>query len=81
MLFMLVTLAVFQPLRLSEARSEQSLNMLPMLVQLSVLTLLRSMLVQFVKFMNSIEQLPVKRTSLVAVTLVTAEACTSVPHL
>ena len=46
-----------------------------------VLTLLRSMLSQVLKLLNKLEQSPVKLTSLVALTLLTAEAVTSSPHL
>ena len=78
---MLVTLPVFQFERSSDSSAIQPRNILFMLVQSSVLTWLRSMLVQLEKFLNICEQSPVKLTSLVAVTLRTASAGTSAPHL
>ena len=80
-LLMLVTLEVFQLEMFSEERFEQFSNILLILVALLVLTLFKSMLVQLVKSLNSSEQSPVKLTWLVAVTLVTAVAGTSSPHL
>ena len=78
---MSVTAAVFQLDRSSEVNAEQIMNIQFMLVTLSVLTLLKSMLVQLVKPLNRSEQSPVNLTSLVAVTLVTSALRTSLPHL
>ena len=78
---MLVTLPVSQFEMLSEVRRIQMLNILVILVTLLVFTLSKSMLVQLLKPLNSCEQSPVKLTWLVAVTLVTASAGTSLPHL
>ena len=79
-LFITVTLAVFHPERSSEVKLSQLWNIKLMLVTSLVLTLLKSMLWQL-KLLNKLEQSPVNFTSSVAVTLVTADGMTSLPHL
>ena len=81
MLTMLVTLAVFQVVRSIDGRFWQNWNILFAFVIPLVLTLVRSMLVHCLKFLNSSVQSPVKLTWLVAVTLLTFPAVTSLPHL
>ena len=81
MLTMLVTLAVFHVVRSIDGRFWQNWNILFAFVIPLVLTLVRSMLVHCLKFLNSSVQSPVKLTWLVAVTLLTFPAVTSLPHL
>ena len=78
---MSVTLAVFQPETSSVSRLWHWRNIKKQFVISLVFTLLKSMLVQLLKKANSSEQSPVKLTSLVAVTLVTADGVTSLPQL
>ena len=83
---MSVTLPVSQLDKLSDAMLEQPLNMAWALVIAETSTLARLKLVQMVKSLNSSEQSPVKRTMVLEalegiLTVLTAEAFTSLPHL
>ena len=80
-LLILVAFSVFQSEISSVVRLEQPWNILLILVASRVKTLFNSILVQLLKSLNSSEQSPTKLTLPVAVTLLTAEGLTSLPHL